>query len=814
MATVAPSLPEYRLVPGATDDLIAWVKATQSAARSPFEAAQAIVGRLGAHYRDGQAEVGFWAPEVTRDEFPAESVFLELWTPLEAVDLQANQQRVRFRRERIPLQREGEFLWGVISGMSPGTRKRLGTLYRAGYEDRSGTQHTIPDYLAYSLPFGSFAPAEFYDVGRLDRERQDREYFSKLDAKPDPDGVPRIQPPSNILQIHVSTGSGSGTLAGLADVYGTIAEKIRADEPLSPAEKAYVGYDAVQLMPIAPTVEYESGPLLWQPLKDVPATDTVVVNLRSPDMTNWGYDVLLFAMSAINPAILGSGRPDELVDLITTLHAFPTHPIKVIFDVVYGHIDNQALPLLNERFVAGPGMYGQNVNFRDLVVRALLLEMQRRKHNYGVDGVRVDGAQDFQVWDSETGRMHHDDDYLRLMNDVVQEVAGQRYRPWMIFEDGRPWPRDDWELASTYREVTKQLPNVFQWGPLTFAHNTPFLFTFWISKWWRIREMAGFGSKWITGCANHDTLRRGTQVNTDARINSYLGDSLPEIFKQAYDNPASKLFHYAFMPGVPMDFINASVRAPWAFIRNTDDKYSVKVVSQESGFLDWVVDEELYARERTFARLTALGFAKLEELRRFMCVLDHAVQATDYQMEGIISLLDSVVPPLEGHPFSANKLKLIARAWMDDVHEICNVSRHANSVDPDQAEFNLAVREFRRARPWLRENLRAEDHVDYVHPAEGTALFHGLRHAPDWQEQVLFVANMEGEPLTVVPEALPVPTMPRGAWFPTLVAPGVEVESANQPVELEDGQGVVFTRSSQGSRSSSNADSHHAVGET
>jgi hypothetical protein len=30
---------------------------------------------------------------------------------------------------------------------------------------------------------------------------------------------------------------------------------------------------------------------------------------------------------------------------------------------------------------------------------------------------------------------------------------------------------------------------VFQWGPLTFAHNTPFLYTFWLSKWWRIREI-------------------------------------------------------------------------------------------------------------------------------------------------------------------------------------------------------------------------------------------------------------------------------------------------------------------------------------
>jgi hypothetical protein len=32
-------------------------------------------------------------------------------------------------------------------------------------------------------------------------------------------------------------------------------------------------------------------------------------------------------------------------------------------------------------------------------VRAILLEMQRRKVNFGADGVRVDGAQDFKWWD-------------------------------------------------------------------------------------------------------------------------------------------------------------------------------------------------------------------------------------------------------------------------------------------------------------------------------------------------------------------------------------------------------------------------------
>ena len=35
--------------------------------------------------------------------------------------------------------------------------------------------------------------------------------------------------------------------------------------------------------------------------------------------------------------------------------------------------------------------------------------LMRRKHNYGVDGIRVDGAQDFKWWNPELDAMIHDD---------------------------------------------------------------------------------------------------------------------------------------------------------------------------------------------------------------------------------------------------------------------------------------------------------------------------------------------------------------------------------------------------------------------
>ena len=243
-------------------------------------------------------------------------------------------------------------------------------------------------------------------------------------------------------------------------------------------------------------------------------------------------------------------------------------------------------------------MYGQNINYRHGIVRAILLEMQRRKVNFGADGVRVDGAQDFKYWDAGAERLRHDDEYLQSMADIVQNVGGKQYRPWFIFEDGRPWPQEDWELSSTYRAVLENQrdDDVFQWGPLTFAHNTPFLYGFWLSKWWRIKEIVQNGANWISGCANHDTLRRGTQINPKLNVNTRLGETRMEILDKAYDNPAVQLITYAAFPGVPMDFLNASARASWGFIRNQDDRYGVKVVAEESISLKWQVDAYAYSK--------------------------------------------------------------------------------------------------------------------------------------------------------------------------------------------------------------------------
>ncbi len=154
-------------------------------------------------------------------------------------------------------------------------------------------------------------------------------------------------------------------------------------------------------------------------------------------------------------------------------------------------------------------MYGQNINYRHGIVRAILLEMQRRKVNFGADGVRVDGAQDFKYWGCRCrATPPWTTNTFNQWADIVQNVGGKDYRPWFIFEDGRLWPQEDWELSSTYRAVleTQRDDDVFPVGAAYLcAQHT-------ISLWLLAFEMVAHqrdradGANWISGCANHDTL--------------------------------------------------------------------------------------------------------------------------------------------------------------------------------------------------------------------------------------------------------------------------------------------------------------------
>jgi hypothetical protein len=759
-------------------------------AETSFEAGCVIARRLGGRMIGDMALFGFWTPELLDARVPTGDIFLEALRPINPVDLTRAHQEIAFERAYVPVLREGAYCFTAVSGLQPGSQEVVGDFYALTWRDAEDNWHRILDPLAASLPFGVMAPSELYDLDAMQARRGDLAYFEALKGT-EPH---KFAPPANILQIHVPTATAGGTLASLNRHYQRLAERVARALPLEPADQLFLGYDAVQLLPVEPTTVYEAGPDFWQETDGT--NDQVSVSLLRPDTTNWGYDIVISGMAGVNPVLLESGRPDELVEFAATLHNFPSKPKKLIFDVVFGHLDNQGLKVLTGHYFAGPNMYGQNLDYQNTAVRAILLELQRRKVNFGADGVRVDGAQDFKWWDAAAQELRHDDEYLQSMADIVQEVAGTEYRPWFIFEDGRPWPEEDWELSSSYRSVieSQRDDDVFQWGPLTFAHNTPFLYTFWLSKFWRIHEMMTVGENWISGTSNHDTLRRGTQVDTKLNVNTRLGRSRMEILDKAYDNPAVHSLTYVAMPGVPMDFLNAMARASWGFIRNQDDRYGVKVVAEEAISLKWQVDEYSYSIPGNFRRLKELGFETREDLARFFEFLPALVEVTEYDLDEIAKLLNASEPEMAGPEFSVATLKQIARAWMDDMNDYCNVSHSLSSLDADQAEYCLAVRNFRRARPWLSKNYGPKDRFDYLQPIDGRTVFTSLRHGPDG-EQVFTVCHMEGKPTEDLdPLTLPVAGIEGMGWRVALATPSIGPDYAGGPISLKDSMSLVYVR--------------------
>ncbi|MGQ4646459.1 glucosylglycerol hydrolase [Lyngbya aestuarii] len=836
--------PKISLAEDATKELLTWAEQVHLSEETIFGKAQILAAKLGAHYRsDGLTEIGFWTPELAADMFQPKNIYLEVLTPLDPIDLTASRQKVKFHREHLQLEKQGEYFWGVVSGMRPGTKDQMGSFYWLCYLDFDNEVRTIGDFLAYSLPYGVYAPAELYDIDTLQQNRADLNYFGQ--GETNEAGIIPVNRPHNILQLHVSTSSPEGSLAGLNRIYRRIADKLTANQPLTPAEQNYVGYEAVQLLPIEPTVEYRvendlgQGFFLFEEddlyemdpeTEEVEyETEDIKITLKKPDTQNWGYDIPIFGSSATNPAILETLRPDELVEFIATLHNFPTGPIQVIFDIVYGHADNQALDLLNGRFLKGPNMYGQDLNHQNPTVRAILLEMQRRKSNLGADGIRVDGAQDFKFFNPFSGEVEYDDAYLRDMAVVPQEIGTYQRQLFAIFEDGRPWPAQGWEEISTYRDIVEFLPEAFQWGPLIFAHNTPGLKKFWDNKWRRICEVMQLGANWITGCGNHDTLRRGTQVQPDLPINWNLGSTLPEVLNNAYDNPAVTTFVYGFSPGLPMDFINCTMQAPWGFFRNTDDRYGVKVVAEEAGFLDWQLEPELYSHTDIFLRLKQLGFGKLDELRQFMQGLYHAIEETNYDLGEVADLcqrylgaesdseqvkreasqrrsaaqLQKLNVPNKSQVLTeldVGKLKVFAKAFMEDMHEACNVWHQEAHLKPELTAFNLALRRFRQANPWLRENLSESDRFNRVSDEERT-IFYGLRTQPMEEsqqgepKQIAMIAHLGGEPINAtIADWL---QLDLSEWRVAIASPGIEVGdnlADLQVLELKDTQALILER--------------------
>src|SRR5690625_6795134 len=88
---------------------------------------------------------------------------------------------------------------------------------------------------------------------------------------------------------------------------------------------------------------------------------------------------------------------------------------------------------------------------------------------------------------------------------------------------------------------------------------------------------------------------------------------------------------------------------------------------------------------------------------------------------------------------------------MYDLFEYCNTDNHTELLNPKKTSFNLAVRNYRLENPWLNENFKKTDFLKYREPVDGTVIYYGYRRSEEAQKEIIFLANMEGQPRQVTP---------------------------------------------------------------
>ncbi|WP_373531947.1 glucosylglycerol hydrolase [Vampirovibrio sp.] len=681
LTTLSPSLNETL-----THQYVQRLQQLETQGGSDFSTARHIARNLLGSRKIGenQALFGFWIPGLQQAPLNSQhpNFRLELFMPAQPLNLEqwpkGSCAERSFTKISLPMQACGDYLLAAVDHLPIGSPQQEGAFYWVQYTPPNGTPLILRDPLAQSLPFGVYAPAEVYDMAALLKNRTDLEYFKTHYRDCYEDGTMRAKDIGITLEIHPETATQEGTLAALTEHYQALAEKIRnnlaqGNDPyagFTAAEQNWVAFDTVELTPEVPPVERESESSPSGEFFKItaPGENTITVTLKKPDISNWGYDTPIIGTGAVNPSILRSGRPHEFLALVETLHNMPHRPIQISLDAVLGHADFQGAKLLetpeqpavlpnqlkyvHSAYFRGANMYGRDLNYGHAVVRAILLEMYRRKINFGFDCVRVDGGQDFvKTIDPVTDFRVQDDDFIREMVTQKQEITDAEgnsltRRLDMNVEDGRPWPNDmNWLYNATYTEhiLKHALPDndrVKQWGSLIFAHNVHGKFKWFQNKWDRFKDTFKDGQDWITGHSNHDNARYYYRLvspkpgrlfqsghHFDDFYNDQLGPDLPAAAHTALDNPALSALVLGFLPGSPMFFVNALFRTPWLFFRNTDDRYGVKVVADEgSRFLTWYVNEDLYNQPESFKPLKALGFQRLSQLIQLLGQ-DHAKPA-------------------------------------------------------------------------------------------------------------------------------------------------------------------------------------------
>src|SRR5690625_6290776 len=152
-----------------------------------------------------------------------------------------------------------------------------------------------------------------------------------------------------------------------------------------------------------------------------------------------------------------------------------------------------------------------------------------------------------------------------------------------------------------------------------------------------------YGKSWISGYATNDSMRKGSQSDPRAvHVNFLLGNSLKMVMDTAYNNPSTTLLVNAFLPGVPMDFLQALGSSPWSFLRNTVSENALNIVAREAFFADWQITNIEYRQTRFFRSLKDIGLETLRELRELMRTLHGRARTAEWENEQTMLWLNQV----------------------------------------------------------------------------------------------------------------------------------------------------------------------------
>jgi hypothetical protein len=302
------------------------------------------------------------------------------------------------------------------------------------------------------------------------------------------------------------------------------------------------------------------------------------------------------------------------------------------------------------------------------------------------------------------------------------------------------------------------------------------------------------GSTWISGCANHDTLRRGTQVSPELTSTPARGHRAADP-RQGLRQPGHQDADLLRVPG-RADGLPQRLDAGGLGVHPQPGRPLRRQgrLSEEAISLVWQVDEEFYPLAANFKRLKALGFETLEELRRFMDLLPALVEVTDYDLDTIATLINGVEPPLAGAAADGPGRAEDGRPGVDGRHARLRNVTAGRPARPEADQLQPRGAEFRRARPVAARRPAAGDAFDYLRPVDGHAVFASLRHRPDGASRCCSSPTWRAGRRPRPHRDSTCRARPRRVAPGAADTPNIGSDYLGGPITLNDSSGVVFTR--------------------